>query len=229
MVCEVCLYEREEKEGLTLRLFGLTYTEALERLGFKPSEFEENLGDVRLRFGNPEDFKRAREILKDYVYSEGESMERVVGELLRLSGKRLSVAESCTAGLLAARLVNVAGSSEYFVGGVVVYSNELKRDLLGVREETLSRFGAVSEETCREMLLGLRDRVGTETGIAITGIAGPGGSENKPEGLTYIGVYVDEELYIDREVFNRGRNGNRFLSTQRALNMLRERLIKEMA
>ena len=111
----------------------------------------------------------------------------------------------------------------------MVYSNELKKSLLGVREETLEKFGAVSKETCGEMLEGLKKRFRTDCGIAITGIAGPGGSERKPEGLTYIGVYVRDREVIEERVFKMGRNPNRFLSSQVGLNILRKLILEEVS
>ncbi|NPA41530.1 MAG: nicotinamide-nucleotide amidohydrolase family protein [Aquificae bacterium] len=227
MDCEVCLSENPSKAQHLLRTFDLEtgdIEDKLEGIEFKALE---GLQGIDLLFESEKHLKEAIDRLGIYAYSTGESMEEVVGRLLREKGLTLSTAESCTAGLLSARIVNVPGSSEYFLGGVVVYSNRLKVSLLGVREETLKRFGAVSKETCVEMLKGLRERFGTDTGIAITGIAGPGGSEHKPEGLTYIGVYLKDKTIVEKRIFSRGRNSNRFLSTQVALNELRKLLLKE--
>ncbi len=230
MICEVCLYRKENRQSLTLNLFDIPEgKDLINLLGFEPVLVQENIEGVRIKVRNVEELNKAKDALGEYVFSEGESMEEVVGRLLKESGKTLSTAESCTAGLLSARIVNIPGSSEYFLGGVVVYSNELKRALLGVKEETLKTFGAVSRETCVEMLNGLKQKFRTDTGIAITGIAGPGGSENKPEGLTYIGVYIGERVILEERIFKRGRNSNRFLSTQVALNILRKELLKEMS
>jgi len=228
MEWEVCVAERERREGAyILRTFDISLAEIEERLRGLEFTPEVSLSGVDLEFGREEDWRRAKEVLKDFIYSDkGEPMEVVVGKLLRDRGLVLSTAESCTGGLLSARIVNVPGSSEYFLGGVVVYSNELKRKLLGVREETLREFGAVSKETCSEMLKGLRERFGTHCGIAITGIAGPGGSENKPQGLTYVGVFLGEEEVIEERVFTMGRNPNRFLSSQVGLNLLRRMILK---
>ena len=231
MDCQVCLAEGERKPGAyILRTFDIDPREVEERLRGLEFEYEETLSGVDIEFGKEGDWRKAGEILKDFVYSEsGEPMEKVVGDLLRERSLTLSVAESCTAGLLSARIVNVPGSSEYFLGGVVVYSNELKKSLLGVRKETLEKFGAVSKETCTEMLEGLRRRFRTDCGIAITGIAGPGGSERKPEGLTYIGVYVRDREVIEERVFKMGRNPNRFLSSQVGLNILRKLILEEVS
>ncbi len=228
MDCEVCLYEAKRRQTpYILRTAELSLEEVEVRLRGLDFRVERTLAGVDILFQKREDWERAKEELGDFVYSTGKSLEEVVGELLKEKGLTLSTAESCTAGLLSARIVNVPGSSDYFIGGVVVYSNELKTKLLGVREETLSRFGAVSEETCREMLSGLKERLRTDCGIAITGIAGPGGSENKPEGLTYIGVFCKNVEVVEVRVFGMGRNPNRFLSSQVALNTLRK-LVKEV-
>ena len=224
MACEVCLVEERPKGKYLLRTFGASKEQIRKLLSDIPHTLEETPSGVDVYLQRGEDLKRAKGRLGFFVYSEGESLEEVVGKMLKEKNLTLSTAESCTAGLLSARIVNVPGSSEYFVGGVVVYSNEIKVKLLGVREETLRRFGAVSEETCREMLKGLKERFGTDCGVAITGVAGPGGSEKKPEGLTYIGVFVGDKEVVKEEVFNMGRNKNRFLSTQTALDILRRLL-----
>lgn len=118
-----------------------------------------------------------------------ETLEAVVGRLLLERRSTLAVAESCTGGGLAARVTEVPGSSDYFLGGVVAYSNDLKRELLGVSRETLDRFGAVSEETAREMAQGARERLGSDIALSTTGVAGPGGgSEEKPVGTVWIAL-----------------------------------------
>lgn len=111
-----------------------------------------------------------------------------VGGLLRRRGLRLAVAESCTGGLLGGRLTAVAGSSDYFLGGVISYANEVKTGLLGVRPETLAASGAVSRECAAEMAAGVRRRLDADVGVATTGIAGPGGgTPEKPVGLVFLG------------------------------------------
>jgi nicotinamide-nucleotide amidase len=123
------------------------------------------------------DWKRARQELGFYVYADDKrEMEEVVGELLKERGLKLAVAESCTGGLLSARLVNVPGSSQYFLGGFVVYSNELKTKLLSVEKELLQKHGAVSEEVCRAMCISALEETDADISIAITGIAGPSGA-----------------------------------------------------
>ena len=120
---------------------------------------------------------------------DSETLEQVVGERLRRAGKTLSLAESCTGGLVSERLTDVPGSSDYFLGSVVSYSNDAKVDLLGVRASTLSDHGAVSEETAREMAEGVRKRFDSDYSLAVTGIAGPeGGTPEKPVGTVWLGL-----------------------------------------
>ena len=133
------------------------------------------------------------EVLKKvgpFVFGEGEeTLESALGRALLKAKKTLAVAESCTAGGLASRITSVPGSSDYFKGGVIAYSNEVKKDMLGVQPKTLSRFGAVSPECAVEMAEGVRQKMKSSVGISITGIAGPsGGSAKKPVGLVYVGL-----------------------------------------
>jgi nicotinamide-nucleotide amidase len=118
-----------------------------------------------------------------------EPLEKIVGELLRRGGLWLAVAESCTGGLIADRITNISGSSDYFLGGVVAYANRIKIEQLGVSPATLDQFGAVSRETVLEMAQGVRHRLGADIGLSVSGIAGPGGgTPEKPVGLTWIGL-----------------------------------------
>jgi nicotinamide-nucleotide amidase len=127
------------------------------------------------------------------VYAEGDTtMEATVGRLLRERGKTLATAESCTGGLVGSRITDVAGSSDYYVGGLVAYSNDVKEKVLGVSRSTLAMFGAVSEETACEMALGVRRITGADVGIATTGIAGPdGGTDDKPVGTVAIALAAE--------------------------------------
>ena len=163
------------------------------------------------------------EILGDLVYGrDNESLGEVVGRKLRQRGKTLSVAESCTGGLLGKLLTDVAGSSEYFICGWVTYSNSAKINELGVDEGVIERNGAVSEEVAGAMARGSRARSGADFGIGITGIAGPGGgSDEKPVGLVYIGVDFGESVEIKRYIFSHSREHIRRRAALTALNMLR--------
>lgn len=121
-------------------------------------------------------------------------LEFLIGGKLQEHGLRLAVAESCTGGLIGHRITNVAGSSVYFLGGVIAYANEAKMRLLGVRQQTLEQYGAVSQETVLEMARGVRQALGAEIGIAVSGIAGPGGgTPEKPVGTTWIGLSAPDE------------------------------------
>ena len=161
--------------------------------------------------------------LGNYVYAEDwETLEDAVGRLLIERGLTLATAESCTGGLLGNRITNVAGSSEYYLGGIVSYSDAAKMNLLGVSQETLKEFGAVSEETAKEMAAGARRVLQSDVGVSITGIAGPtGGTEDKPVGLVYIAVDVAGDVAVRKFVFSEDRRYNKELSAQAALNLVR--------
>jgi nicotinamide-nucleotide amidase len=133
------------------------------------------------------DFRKA--LGHDIFGRDEDTLEGVVGDLLRAKGQTLALAESCTGGLLAGRLTDIAGSSDYFLGSAVTYANAAKMALLGVDASTLERFGAVSEETAREMALGARRCFGATIGVSVTGIAGPGGgTPEKPVGTVHIAL-----------------------------------------
>ncbi|MDI6709270.1 MAG: competence/damage-inducible protein A [Thermoanaerobacterales bacterium] len=155
-------------------------------------------------------------LVGDHVFAvDDEVPERIVGALLKEQGLTVAAAESCTAGLVAGRLANVPGSSEYLLGGLVTYTNEMKENLLGVPAETLARYGAVSEETAVAMVHGVRRVTGADFGVGVTGIAGPGGgSADKPVGLVYIAVGGAEQVVCRRFYFP----GDRFAVRQGAVN-----------
>jgi nicotinamide-nucleotide amidase len=169
-------------------------------------------------------------VLGDYVYSQkDESLEKVVGDLLRARQATLATAESCTGGLLAGRLTDVAGSSDYFISGVVSYANEAKMDLLGVPQALLDQHGAVSEPVAEAMARGIRERAGTTYGIGITGIAGPGGgSEEKPVGLVYIALADAQGSKARKLMFPGDRQFIRTLSVNAALDILRRSLLGKL-
>ena len=144
-----------------------------------------------------------RERLGALVYGEGdETLEAVVGRLLRERKRTVAVAESCSGGLVSQKLTDVPGSSQYFKGGVVAYANSAKRDLLGVPAALLDRYGAVSDEVARAMAEGARARFGTDLAVATTGIAGPGGgTPDKPLGLVHIALADADRTHSDHFVF----------------------------
>ncbi|MCS7196999.1 MAG: nicotinamide-nucleotide amidohydrolase family protein [Aquificaceae bacterium] len=213
--------ERAHEEGYIVRTLGL---ESLE--GYRSIKW---VGGVDVLLSGEEELRDFMSKYGDFVYTVGrEELEEVVGKLLKERGLKLATAESCTGGLLSARIVNVPGSSAYFVGGFVVYANELKMKLLSVDEEILKKYGAVSEEVCRQMAVGALEETDADIALAITGISGPGGgSPEKPLGLTYIALSTDREVFVKRVVFRGSRNENRFMATQWALEVLRRYLLRE--
>jgi len=160
--------------------------------------------------------------------TSGEEMEEVVGKLLAENGKTLSVAESCTGGLICQRLTDIAGSSAYFIEGVIAYANEAKTGALNVSPEIIEQYGAVSAETAEAMAKGMRERARTDYAISITGIAGPtGGTEEKPVGTVFIG-YSDEGLTKSFKIVLPGdRYLIRWRSSQAALDYLRRQILKQ--
>ncbi len=158
-----------------------------------------------------------------------ETLEEVVGALLRSRGKTLALAESCTGGLLGQRITSVAGSSDYFRGGVVAYSNDVKESQLGVRRDSLLRHGAVSEEVAREMAEGARERLDSDLALAVTGVAGPGGgTAEKPVGTVWIALAEREGSARARALrLPGGRENVRGWSAAAALEMLRRKLLGE--
>jgi nicotinamide-nucleotide amidase len=150
-----------------------------------------------------------------------ERLESIVGELVRSQELTLSVAESCTGGLLGHRLTNAPGSSDYFIGGVVAYSYEAKERVLGVRHNTLYDHGAVSEQTALEMARGARRLFGTDLALSVTGIAGPGGGmPDKPVGLVYIAISTWDQEVCHRFLWEGDREENKADSAQAALGLL---------
>jgi nicotinamide-nucleotide amidase len=137
---------------------------------------------------------KLRSRVSAYAYGEDDAdLAAVVLEKCRASGSKLAVAESCTGGMLGERLTAVPGSSDVFLGGVIAYDNEVKRNLLGVRAEDIERYGAVSEEVALQMALGVREKLAADVGVSVTGIAGPGGgTPEKPVGLVWIAVHGAE-------------------------------------
>lgn len=170
---------------------------------------------------------KIEQALGNSIFSfRGETMEEVVGRRLAITGFTLSVAESCTGGLIAQRLTSVPGSSRYFLEGVVTYSNQSKTRLLGVDKKLIKEFGAVSQQVARDMARGVRHKAKTDFGLAITGIAGPdGGSEEKPVGLVYVALADDAHTEHKRFVIPGDRELIRWRASQAALDMLRRRLI----
>jgi len=170
--------------------------------------------------------KKISEKLKDNVFSvNGEELEEVVGKLLRSQKKTLAVSESCTGGLLSNRITNVPGSSDYFLQGIVVYSNQAKINAIGVKPSILKKQGAVSPESALAMARGIREKTKSDYGLGITGIAGPsGGSVQKPVGLVFIALAWEKGTEVSENMFLGNREKIKFQSSQKALDMLRRHL-----
>ena len=166
-------------------------------------------------------------LLGDRIYSrDGSSLEATVGELLRKHSATLSVAESCTGGLLAERITSVPGSSSYFLGGLVTYTNRMKTEWLGVTEQTLAEFGAVSKETAEAMAVGVRRRTGSTFALSITGVAGPEVQDNVPVGMVYAGLADVNGCRVVSRQFLGDRARIRDFASQMALDLLRRQFTK---
>jgi PncC family amidohydrolase len=154
-----------------------------------------------------------------------EPLEVAIGRLLAAKNMTVALAESCTGGLVGHRLTEVSGSSGYFLGGIVCYANDAKERLVGVKRDTLLAHGAVSAETALEMARGARQALGADIGLSVTGIAGPtGGSPDKPMGLVYIALATPKGERCERHVWDSDRSGNKALSAEAALDLLRRYL-----
>ena len=154
--------------------------------------------------------------------------ELTVGQLLRARCATIATAESCTGGLLGSMLTDVSGSSDYYVGGVIAYTNQVKCDVLGVNPETLSSAGAVSRETAMQMARGVRRLLGSDYALSTTGIAGPtGGTTKKPVGLIYVALAGPSGERCEQHIWDQDRIGNKTLSARRALEMLVEHLTEQ--
>jgi nicotinamide-nucleotide amidase len=164
-----------------------------------------------------------------YIYSDDDLvLEEAVGKLLISKNLTIASAESCTGGLIATRLTNVPGSSDYFIGGMTAYQNEVKLAEIGVQKETLESHGAVSEETAVEMAKGIQSKLKADLGISSTGIAGPGGgTEEKPVGLVYIALAHKDGVMSKKFNLTKDRMINKNLTSQAALNMIRIYLNRE--
>ena len=206
------------------------------KLAYLPSP-----GTVRLRLSLTGDDKNKTEVTMNYeverllkivseyvVNTEDEKLEKTVGELLYKKGKTLSLAESCTGGMIAHLITSVPGSSRYLTGSIVAYSNEIKEKILGVRKESLESYGAVSEQVVREMASGALKLFGTDYSIATSGIAGPdGGTSEKPVGMVWISVASGNQVWAEKFLFGNMRDTNILKASMTALNMLRKLIMYE--
>ena len=167
------------------------------------------------------------EELGDNVYSDnGDALEQIVSYFLQMRNATLAVAESCTGGLVAERLTSVSGSSRYFIGGAVVYSNELKTQLADVPADLIDVYGAVSEQVARALAEGIRKKCGTTLGLGITGVAGPtGGTAEKPVGLVFHALAGERGTEVIKRNFPGDRARIRWFASQQALDMVRRKLM----
>jgi nicotinamide-nucleotide amidase len=170
---------------------------------------------------------RLEDELQDFVFSDnGESMEQIVGNYLQMRNATLAVAESCTGGLVAERITSVSGSSRYFLGGGVVYSNALKTSIACIPPELIEKYGAVSREVATALATGIRERCGATLGLGITGVAGPtGGTAEKPVGLVFHALASSQNTEVVERKFPGDRKRIRWFASQQALDMIRRKLM----
>ncbi len=240
------------RETRVLKVTGVPESDLEEKIAPSYAEFGREAitvlakpGDVTLRYTATGDEAtraarlatmgaRLRELVGSAVYTDREeSLEAVVGRLFAAAGARIATAESCTGGLVAERLTRVPGSSAWFEGAAVTYSNRLKQEMLGVPAETLAAHGAVSEPVARAMAEGVRLRLGTDWGLGVTGIAGPdGGSAEKPVGTVHLALAgpagkADAEIAVThlRLLLPFDRERVRWQTSQVALDLMRRRLL----
>jgi len=170
-----------------------------------------------------EEVLKLNRLIPDYIYGYDEdTLEEIVGKLLMKKESTLGTAESCTGGYIAHLITSIPGSSNYFKGSVVAYANELKRKLLGVSDESLTKYGAVSEQVVKEMAVGVQKNFNVDYVVAVTGIAGPdGGTVEKPVGSTWIAIATPEQIFTNYFLFGDNRERNIRRTALQALNMLR--------
>jgi nicotinamide-nucleotide amidase len=236
---------REVVRSCTLRCMGISESHLADVLGERartvcglPLAYLPSVAGIDLRLttrGLPEAEAQAlldaaarelRPIIGDHLYGEGDAdLAAVVLDRARLRGFRMGVAESCTGGMLGARVTAIPGSSDVFSGGVIAYDDDVKVKVLGVDPATIREHGAVSEATAREMAAGIRRLLGSDIGVAITGIAGPGGgTPEKPVGLVWIAAEVGGRVRASHRVYPGNREEIRQRASQSALDLVRRML-----
>ncbi|MBT3385265.1 MAG: competence/damage-inducible protein A [Prolixibacteraceae bacterium] len=176
------------------------------------------------------EIEKLQQIIPESIYGfDNETMAEVIGKLLKVSGKTLAVAESCTGGYISHLITSVPGSSAYYKGSVSAYSNQVKQNILGVNESSLIKYGAVSEVVAKEMALGVKKTLDTDFAVATTGIAGPeGGTEEKPVGTIWIAVAGKQKVFAKKFVFGNNRERNIIRSSQTAMQILRRVILKDL-
>ena len=228
------------KQVITLKTTGITETNLFNLLkdtvsstGILKISFLPHFTGVNVRIEGhdshlfDETVKKIKDKLNDFYYGcDNETIEYIVSRLLMKHKISLSIAESCTGGLISKKITDVSGSSKYFKGGVVAYSNTIKERNLGISSKLLEKFGAVSEEVAAEMCRQVADCFNTDIGLSITGISGPsGGSKNKPVGTCYVGLFLKGETLVKKFIYNMNdRSINRDIASFAALNFIRLKL-----
>lgn len=231
----------------TLRFIGIGESELEEKLIDIINEqsnptialyAKENEVTIRITAKSKDD-KKANDLIKSiedkikgrvgkYIYGyDNTTLEEIVAKLLVKNNMTIAVSESCTGGMVSSKLIDYPGISQSFMEGCVTYSNEAKMNRLGVKKETLDKYGAVSSETAIEMAVGIAKNLNTNIGLSTTGIAGPGGgTDEKPVGLVYIGIYINGDVKVKKCNFSGSRDKIRNRATNEALNLLRLELLK---
>ena len=191
----------------------------LSAYGFDTNKLEEEIAI---------NIDKLNKIIPELIFGyDDETLQSVIGKLLKAKEKTLATAESCTGGYIAHLITSIAGSSDYYKGSVVSYANEIKTDVLGVKQDTLIKYGAVSEQTVTEMALGAIALLNTDYAIAISGIAGPdGGTDEKPVGTVWIAIANGQNVITKKFQLGNHRGRNIEIASNVALNMLRKELVK---
>ena len=210
------------------------HNKANVKLAFLPSNYETRMR-ITVEAKNESDaakaIQEAEKKLQNkagkYIYSkDGSSIAETIGKLLKKKKKTIAIAESCTGGLIASKITDVAGSSDYFLESVTAYANKSKIKILGVKPDIIKKSGAVSRQTAMEMAEGIRKISGADIGISTTGIAGPaGGSKSKPVGLVWIGYSDRKKSYAKEFIFAKERLRNKEIMSKMALEIVRRELI----
>ena len=219
-IAESAIYEKIEKDLPAFSSYEIAFLPRFTGVDLRVIRTGEELDDQ-------DKFEKFKYILfshvSNYIYSEENiELEEVLGRLLRTKKETVAVAESLTGGLIQDRITNIPGSSVYFLGGAITYSNEAKSEFLGVKQESLVTYGAVSAQVAAEMATGVQKKFRSDLAISTTGIAGPtGATANKPLGLVYVGIAYRSEIVIKKFQFGKDREINKQRSAQAALELAR--------
>jgi nicotinamide-nucleotide amidase len=219
-IMESALYEKLESFINDHQKIEVAFLPKLTGVDIRISSNSKNINTSFVNKINP--------IINKYYYGELDiELEDVVAKLLLSSNMTVSTAESCTGGLVSDRLTNVSGSSKYFNGGVVAYSNEIKSSVLNLNKDIINSHGAVSDEVAMEMARGVKEKFSSDIGISTTGIAGPsGGTKSKSVGLVYVAISTDKFEKTYKFSFTPYRKANKLMTSQAALNIIRFFLLK---